>query len=311
MVLGAVLYYLVQQLFLLGSVTGTGYVDQYFDLGFLRDNFSLAVSRSWEILGQVYSGDAAIYARPITALGPTLAVAVAGFVATTLSYPLRPWHKVMILVLGGVLLIVPFAPGLVTRGYLAMRFLISLPVLMLGFLTLGFLSPSRLVRGILGVLGAVCLFQFVVSTNTLFSASRLALEADRTLAARLIVAIDDAKALAHTPETPYLEVVGYPEVHGTPLIPKAETIGASFFEWDQGNIHRILRFLWTLRYDELDALPVERRAGLIDVASQMPIWPAPGSVRVAGDTVIVKFGPYSPLQKQGICQTTWVIGFCQ
>jgi len=259
----------------------------------------------------VYSGDAVVYGRQIVALGPVLLAAFAGLLMTTLRSSLRIWHKVMVLVLSGTILIVPFAPGLVTGGYLPMRFLISLPILMIGWLSLGLWGSTRLLRLVLAVLGAACLFQFVVATNALFSGSHLALEADRVLAARLIAAIDEAKTKAPTVEARYLEVVGYPEVQGSPLIPKIETIGASFFEWDQGNIQRIVRFLRTLRYSELDALPVERRGSLIELVSRMPTWPEPGSVLVEGDTVLVKFGPYSPLQRKAICQATRVPGFCQ
>jgi len=41
----------------------------------------------------------------------------------------------------------------------------------------------------------------------------------------------------------YLEIIGYYERPETSITPKIEAFGASFFEWDQGNVYRIVYFL--------------------------------------------------------------------
>jgi hypothetical protein len=148
-------------------------------------------------------------------------------------------------------------------------------------------------------------FQFVISTNHLFSSSALTLQADRLLASRLIERIENAKAESNTgAEVKYMEVVGYVQWPQTSLIPKVSTFGASFFEWDQGNTSRIVAFMKTIGYQDLLTLPSDRRIQLNIIANSMPEWPAKGSVKVVNDTVLVKFGPYSNLQKQIICKNT-------
>jgi hypothetical protein len=60
-------------------------------------------------------------------------------------------------------------------------------------------------------------------------------------------------------------------------------------------------FLQTLGFPKLEPLPLERRVEMIETANAMPVWPAIGSVAIVGDTVLIKFGPYSDTQKSQIC----------
>ena len=100
----------------------------------------------------------------------------------------------------------------------------------------------------------------------------------------------------------------------TPLVSRIENIGASFFGWDQGNSTRVVNFLSVLGYTSLDALPQERHAEFVIEGELMPIWPAPGSVVIIGNTVLVKFGPYSETQIKTICEqeskTGLPVDFC-
>ena len=75
-----------------------------------------------------------------------------------------------------------------------------------------------------------------------------------------------------------------------------------FFEWEQGNPYRIAGFLRTLGYEGLGPLPQERRIQFTALADSMPLWPRKGSIARAGDTVLIKFGNYSTVQRQSICE---------
>jgi hypothetical protein len=124
--------------------------------------------------------------------------------------------------------------------------------------------------------------------------------------------------LSGSPDLKYLAVSGYYSRAPTPLIPKMETFGASFFEWDQGNSARIILFLQTLGYNDLQVAPLDKRFQLVGVEKNMPNWPETGSVRIIGDLVFIKFGPYSDTQRDIICdsistkiQEMVVDGFCE
>lgn len=201
-----------------------------------------------------------------------------------------------------MLLLLPFISGFLMYGIMSLRFLIALPVTLAGLTMLGTGDNPKIMKLILFLLAGLCVFKFTVSTNHLFAASHLALQADRLTASRLILRIEDAISESENrDELKYMEIVGYLNRPATELIPKAETFGASFFEIDQGSSMRVLFFLQTLGYDGVRPLPLEKRVQMIEIADAMPIWPAKESITIVGDTILVKFGPYSDLQKSMIC----------
>jgi|SRR5208283_443359 len=303
-------YYCIQKLFLFFTGSVTGYIEQFLDVGYLRNNLAHVFSKTLSTLIRVYSGDAAIYANEIRSLGVILVLALCGIAATLRHSALSLVNKLLMGFLTLALLWLPFTIGFLARGNVTIRFLVALPIVLSGLTMLGVRGQPRSFKIFVGVVSGFCVFQFVISTNYLFSSSHLALQADRLLASTVIGRIQGAKADADAKVLRYLEVVGYLKRPATKLIPKSETFGASFFEWDQGNVWRILFFLKTLGYQDLEAMPMERRSEMMEVANSMPTWPEKGSVKVVGDAAIIKFGDYSEGQKQAICEATRKREFC-
>ena len=87
-----------------------------------------------------------------------------------------------------------------------------------------------------------------------------------------------------------LEVFGY-QAFQTPF-PRinSSTIGASFFEWDQGNPRRIATYMKLIGLPAFNVEPPEGiNNKLLDEFVLMPSWPAQDSVRAAADgTILVK-----------------------
>lgn len=309
-VLSAATYYAIQKLFLLSNATNIEYVDTFFDIDYLWRNISDVTRNVLDTLLRVYSGSPAIYGSEISILGVIVILSLASLALRLISCNLSIANKILIAPLCLLLLVLPFASGFLMRGTLAMRFLVALPIVFTGLVMLGLHGRSRGIKLFAGMLVGFCVFQFVISTNTLFSSSALALQADRLLAGRVLERIAEAKAIAGAKELKYLEVVGYIDRTPTRLISKSETFGASFFEWDQGNANRVLLFLKTLGYEELQPLPVKGRSEMMDITSMMPIWPDKGSVQVFGDIVLIKFGPYSYVQNRTICEAVKNNKYC-
>ena len=308
--LSAATYYAIQKLFLWITATNIGYVDTFFDINYLRENFSDVTRHVLGTLLRVYSGSPFIYGSEISILAVIVILAFSSLAIRLIYCKQSIANKIFIASLCLLLLVLPFASGFFMRGTLAMRFLVGLPIAFAGLVMLGLHGRSRGMKLFTGVIVGFCVFQFVISTNTLFSSSGLALQADRLLAGRVLERIADAKAIAGAKELKYLEVVGFIERAPTRLIPKSETFGASFFEWDQGNTNRVLLFLRTLGYQELQALPVKGRSEIMDLTNAMPTWPDKGSVQVFGDAVVVKFGPYSYVQNRTICEAVKNPKYC-
>jgi hypothetical protein len=232
-------------------------------------------------------------------------VSLAGLVVNTLrSTEISKIRKFWVVIFSLGLLFLPFAIGLPMHGLILYRSMVSLPVVIAGVVMLGMLGSHRIFKIFVALLTVFCVFQFVMSTNHLFAASHLSLQADRSMATRLIGKIEDAQVRADVKKLRYMEVIGYHAQPPTALIPQIETLGISYFELAEGNSNRIVLFLKTLGYSGLEPLPLDQQAQWVDIANSMPIWPEEGSVLVVGDVVLVKFGPYSATQKRVICSRT-------
>jgi len=298
-------YYIIQKfIMVVGGISTTGYVEQFFEPRYFLDNFGIVLVQLLSFIYRVYSGDKSIYGIEIHALGCLLLILSLGIGVSVLQSKMKFSNKVFIILLSIEFILTPFVSGILTRGYLAMRFLVGLPVVITGWAILGLNNDSRIYKNIVALIAVFSVLQFITSTNHLFASSYLALQEDRLMASLLINRIEDAKAESGTNNLKYIEIIGYLSSPSTELITKVETFGASFFEWDQGNAGRILLFL-QINYRDLDLqlLPVERRAQMIEIANAMPNWPKKGSVKIVGDTVLIKFGPYSYTQKKIICNS--------
>ena len=299
------IYYAIQRLiFIIGVVPGLAYVSDFFDVEFLRRYFGTVLLRIWiYAFLPVYLGDEGIYSINLRSLAFLLFVSFLGlFIHLVKSRrSLINWLLVFSLLL--LLSISPFLSGFLMQGYMSLRFLVALPVVVSGIVMLGLLGSSRTFKIFAALVSIYCIFQFVTSTNHLFASSHLAFEADRVIATRLITRIEDAQVDANTQELRYIEIIGYYSRPATNLIPKIETFGASFFEVGQGIPGRIASFLGIAGFERLQEVSVDRRAELVEIANSMPSWPDKGSVKVVEDIVLIKFGPYSDAQKMLICSS--------
>jgi hypothetical protein len=290
-ILSILAYLIIQKvLFIINKVTLSGYIFKQFEFENLRNNFGYIFLRFWDMLFKVYFGDKSIYSYKIESLGILLVLALLGLAASLLRSKSSTATKALVILFALGVLLLPFSSGFLMNGYYEMRF--------------GIVDNPRIYKILVGLLAVFCVLQFVRSDNHLFASSYLALQADRWTGFRLIERIEVAKAEAEPPgeiELKYMEIVGILRPPETELMPKLSTFGLSFFEWDQGNAERVLLFLKTLGYQGLQPLPSERRSKMIELAKMMPNWPEGGSVKVIGDTVLVKFGPYSNQQINFIC----------
>jgi len=305
LIISLFIYYAIQNLiFIIGVVPELAYVSDFIDVGFLQRYFSTVLRRIWSYAFlPVYLGDEGIYSINLRSLAFLLFVSFLGlFIHLVKSRrSLTNWLFVISLLL--LLSISPFLSGFLMQGYMSLRFLVALPVVISGIVMLGMLGSSRSFKLVTALLATYCIFQFVTSTNHLFASSHLAFEADRILATRLITRIEDAQGEANTQEVRYIEIIGYYSRPATNLIPKIETFGASFFEVGQGIPGRIASFLGIAGFERLQEVSVDRRAELVAIADSMPTWPDKGSIKVVEDIVLIKLGLYSDAQKMLICSS--------
>lgn len=276
------------------------YIAGQFDPGFLLKHPSDTLFQVIRhLLLPVYFGGKSLYTFDIWIMGVLLLISVASLLWSFLKF--THVQKILGLLLAFGVLFVPFASGLLMRGQMSMRFLLAAPIAFSGSILLGMMGRSRNYKIFISILTGICVYYFVISNNQLFASSYLALQEDRSFATRLIDAIEATRIKAGVQELHYIEVVGYYERPSLPSIPKIETFGASFFEWGKGDPGRVGAFLRLMGYPELLPLSLQNRVELIPITEKMPTWPATGSVKIVDDIVVIRFGPYSLIQRQDIC----------
>ncbi|MBT9173981.1 MAG: hypothetical protein DDT21_02392 [Syntrophomonadaceae bacterium] len=96
---------------------------------------------------------------------------------------------------------------------------------------------------------------------------------------------------------------------GARIMPRRETFGASFFDWDAGNRHRVAAFLRLAGVTAVGAGD-DLRAKVAAKAIMMPSWPDPGWVAQEQDVTIIKFSDYTAPQKLQLC-AAGVIALCK
>jgi hypothetical protein len=308
------LYLLVHKLATTLIVPESNYIAGYFvPFDYILTHKRMILNAIWTVIRQVYSGDPVLYGSEAPTLQALMVVSAAAILIRLARLPFGWLRKLVLATLIAGLALFSFAFGIFTGGQLVMRFLFGLQVVVAGFVLLALTANHRLARLLITLLAAFSLLQFTASINHLFGASHLRLQQDRQIATNLIDRTEAARAAAGALEVQRIEVIGYWEAPGSELIPKSEAFGASFFEWDQGNAERIIPFLEIMGYRKLTTVPREERIALIPEALPMPNWPAEGSVKVVGDTALVKFSDYSFAQKRLLCADPADVplsGFC-
>jgi hypothetical protein len=309
-----------------GSVLGYWGVQQLFlvsDKAFISNYISnqLALPGSWEeffTIGKsflvemfrLYTGHESVFVDKLYVLGIMLFISGMAYLVELSENKSTAGRKTWSLLLYGGMIMVPFVSGFFMRGVYFTRFLLAYPLAIAALVMLGFTNRHIIMQVLLGSFAIMTVFGFAVADNRLFAASHLVLQADRLTASNLHLRIADAVADAGVDraDIKYMEIIGSLDYPESSLIPEVDTFGGSFFQWDSGNNIRIILFLRTLGIGEYDTLPNEQRLVLVKIAQAMPNWPDPHSVKVQGDTVLVKFGPYSAFQVNDICSTLYGSG---
>jgi hypothetical protein len=223
--------------------------------------------------------------------------------------------RLILLILFGLwVFVVPYALTLANAGHaLPWRTHIEMPFVYAGLLLFALNISSRLPSPIFYLvmfLGVWVNFQFYVVDNRMTGSANLSLTSDRLFAARLLEQIDEQ--LATHPNAKYLAVIGsHYNDFATPLKPKFEGIGSSFFELEGGDPVRMIAFLNTIELLKLSPVPPSKAVAVSELSASFgSVWPASKSVWNYEDVIVVRFGEYTPEQIQFLCGNGSKIASC-
>jgi hypothetical protein len=234
-----------------------------------------------------YSGDKKKFGISFPASGLVI-------VLSFLTIVLKTWHENLLkkflgIILWILVLVAPFILNLAstfvpTRSLFAMAYVMWLMSILL-------LTEKR---KFLLVINSIFIFFMVLQSlniNGIYNArSFITQQYDRALATELFYRIGSLDENFDRTQPVSIDVYGrinFPSIYRDPW---SGTMGVSFFDWDNGNLERMVHYMQLLGYENLNALPDERRLPLTPYYDDMPVWPAPGSVQKVGDVYMIKLG---------------------
>lgn len=287
MILGLLLYSVVNEFLLWLIPSDTTYIKGLQDWQAL---FQAPGEVIYGVLRQVleyYSGTTIKYGAFLSSLGILIALSS---IASFFSLWKRANKKIFIscLILWTIILLTPFALNLISAGTLNTRILLAIPFVIWFVTVMALTMTNGRTRGLIFAVFIFLEIQMLQVIGLYAAATDITGNHDRALAASLYerVGMLSKDGCSNTPCV--VDVYGLYHITTPYPMVSSSTMGASFFEWDGGNIDRMLAFMRLLGYTNLVALDPQNRADNTALFEKMPVWPAAGSVIKSKDIYLIK-----------------------
>lgn len=200
----------------------------------------------------------------------------------------RPFVQRFLLLAGLMMLVLsPFSLNIANGKSMPVRTLMAFPLMMAMVWMLLVHQAPVILKRVVTVLAFVLLISHFYWNTRLFYASHATWQADRVMAARIaerIMMLD----LPGKYTKPKVAFVGHYALQQNTLFIKSEVLGASFFEWDNGNPPRIKGLFRTMGIEEMELVGPQELMKIKNQIAEMPSWPRKGAVALIGDIVVVK-----------------------
>lgn len=149
-------------------------------------------------------------------------------------------------------------------------------------------EKNKLILGVNILVVALLILQAINLQGMYLARSTIVERYDSLLAADIYHRIGSADPNFDRNQITFLDVYGTANFDSIYPKPKDSSIGASFFDWDHGNLDRMVNYMRLLGYLNIRQLPDENRAALSPEFAKMPAWPAEGCVQKVGNAYLVK-----------------------
>lgn len=306
--IGAVIAYLVID-YMARSLFGSDlqYVGKFVDIeGFLGDPLS-RIGRAVVNTAAIVFLDARRFGLHSPALLVTCTAVLLALLASHKGQSLRAW-LVGTLLLAGVLL-TPIAADAIAADGAPMRSVVYYPVIVCLLVALALNRTGAGLRLAICVVTIFAIIGNATIVNRLFGASEIAYEFDKGLARDVLLETRRQNLVSSDFQILKTEVVGSKSWPESRIMPRRETFGASFFEWDAGNRYRVAAFLRLAGVTAIGAGD-DLRAKVAGKAMTMPSWPNTGWVAQEQGVLIIKLSDYTTPQKLQLC-AAGVVALCK
>ncbi|QDU10963.1 glucosyltransferase domain-containing protein [Gimesia aquarii] len=314
LVSGLVFYYLISKGFRLAlKLNSNDYID-----GFVKYNLSLdyllqTFKQTLYSMKNHYLGKNDIYDQNILSLLLLFFTTLLSLIFQVLKTKQPLSTKLLGLLIVLLILATPFSLNLISAGVMPTRALLAVPLVLSGFVFLSLSASSIVLRFLIILLVCATTFQFITINNRFAFADYISWQADRALSMRILNRLDelDYGQENKTNSKRVYALVGNISRPKYSLIVERQTIGASFYNWDQGNVHRVLSLMRSMGIDEYEPATLEQQRSIMQFADTMPIWPQAGSVALKNGVSIVKLGNYTNSQLVPLCAGTLPCALCR
>ncbi|WP_339675746.1 glucosyltransferase domain-containing protein [uncultured Gimesia sp.] len=311
---GFIVYYLFLYVFRFYlNIEPDEYIDSFVRFQFSYEYISQTASNIISSMKNTYLGRDDIYDQNIYSLFFVFTLAVSVVLFQILHKSSSFASKLTGLMLLFLIVSAPFSLNLLNEGVMPTRALLAVPLVLSGLVFLSLSISSQAIRALI-ILGVVTtLFQFISINNRFAFSDYITWQADRSLSIRILNRIDEldyGPNVRPTDKKAYA-LVGHITREKYSLIVEKESLGASFYSWDQGSVHRVLSMMRSMGVDEFRPATLEEQRSIMQYADRMPVWPANGSVALKNGITIVKLGPYSSPQLSMLCTDEIPCAMCR
>ncbi len=204
---------------------------------------------------------------------------------------LRGWPAVLTLLL---LLLSPLLLNVISKPYrIPMRALMALPYVawLASILWIELAAQAKMKRWLFvgTLLSGLLITQCLIAISHYYGARAFNFRSDQLVASSIVSTM--VQQTTSPQRGPINRLVSHGELkrvvpYRTAWYSSAE---GSFFNWDHGSDARIVAWLRAMDIEGLKPLEQENIAALAPKFGLMQVWPSPNSIRVEGNTVLVKF----------------------
>jgi len=192
--------------------------------------------------------------------------------------------------------IVPFWLNPFMGGEIPVRTFVAIPAVIWIFLFMPLIvSNSKKIELVIFIIGIIAFTQILYIQSSIQAKAWTIQQHDILLAESLYRKIAELNSVKENNSPIKLAFFGAKTPYGNPYpTVYSSTNGASFFEWDEGNDYRIISFMRLIGFNNLLPIDKDDCIRIIPEFSLMPSWPASGSVKLVGDTTIIKLSNGKP-----------------
>lgn len=264
------------------------YIDRFFDPGQLLRNPWTVLQHALGDMVLTYGGLANKYAVAFWSIPLVMLSMGAGLVADMRRDPGKAIRAAAML---AFIMAVPFALHLVRGGGMPSRSLVAVPYVIWIAGVLACYQRSRMLKN-LGIAAVLLLSIQCLYTVSAYQTNRnLSYQHDVQLAGQLFARISEIVPDFDRTRRYRIHSEGSQAFQSIYPAPGGSTFRISFFEHERRAAGRVAAFMRIHGYSNLDPIGRHRADAFRAHLEQMPVWPAPGSVRYQDGTILVRWGP--------------------